>query len=177
MDMLIQIPEDASDGVFTVHDLLQLPETDRYQLELHEGVIRVVPPPKPGHNDVQLDLAFYFRARGRKAYTEMGVKFNDHSYRIPDVTVLRPGRTATAETVQSPDIVDLLVEVVSPTSVEEDRLVKAKVYADAGIPEYWRVERAATGYVVVQGRLHDGHYVPVGEVALEELLAGGGGLG
>jgi Uma2 family endonuclease len=177
MDVLIHIPEAGSSaGFFTVKDLMALPETDQYQLELHEGVIRVVPPANPEHNAAQLDLVIHFRALGRKVYTEMGIQLNDRSYRVPDVSVLRPDRTVTSETLQSPDIVEVVVEVVSPTSVDEDRLIKAKVYADACIPEYWRVERTTVGRVVVQSHLRDGRYVTVREVPLDELLAGGGGL-
>lgn len=176
MDMLIQIPDDPSSGLFTVKDMLELPETDQYQLELHEGVIRVVPPANPEHNAVQLDLVVYFRGLGRKVYTEMGIKFNDRSYRIPDVSVLRPGMTVSSETLQSPEIIDLLIEVVSPSSVDEDGLVKAKVYADARIPNYWRVESTAAGYVVRQSSLQSDRYVAVREVPLDELVAGGGGL-
>jgi Uma2 family endonuclease len=36
----------------------------------------------------------------------------------------------------------LAVEVVSPSSVSMDRLLKPARYAEAGIPSYWRVEGA-----------------------------------
>jgi Uma2 family endonuclease len=39
----------------------------------------------------------------------------------------------------------LVVEVVSPGSTTHDRFTKPVLYADAGIPTYWRVERGAAG--------------------------------
>ncbi|MEU2512559.1 Uma2 family endonuclease [Streptomyces syringium] len=39
------------------------------------------------------------------------------------------------------DKVKLAVEVVSPGSTSEDRVRKPALYAEAGIPYYWRVER------------------------------------
>jgi Uma2 family endonuclease len=62
---------------------------------------------------------------------------------------------------------------VSPTSVDEDTIVKPKAYARAGIPEYWRVERTSGRYVVVMHRLQDDQYVQTGAVPLDELLAEG----
>ena len=165
------------DGLLTVDDVLALPETDQYRLELHEGAIRVVPPANPEHQAVQLELAIYFRGLGRKVYPNIGIQIDEFGYRIPDLAVLRKGRTVTTAVLQSPDLFDLIVEVVSPGSVDEDRLLKSKVYAQAGIPEYWRVENTAAGRVVVQSRLQGERYRQFGEVALVELLAGGGGLG
>src|SRR5690349_3995904 len=43
-------------------------------------------------------------------------------------------------TFYSPDQVLLVVEVVSPESAHRDRTVKLRKYAEAGIPNYWRVE-------------------------------------
>lgn len=175
--MDIQIPRiHLPDGLLTVDDVLALPETDQYRLELHEGAIRVVPPANPEHQAVQLELAIYLRGLGCKVYLNIGVKIDEIGYRIPDIAVLKKGRVVTTEVLQSPDLFDLVVEVVSPGSVDEDRLLKSKVYADAGIPEYWRVENTATGRVVIQSRLKGEHYVQVGKAALEELLAGDGGL-
>ncbi|MEV4511321.1 Uma2 family endonuclease [Dactylosporangium sp. NPDC049525] len=177
IDMDIAIPGiHLPDGLFTVDDVLALPETDQYRLELHEGVIRVVPPANPERQEVQLELAIYLRGLGRKVYTTIGIQIDQRSYRIPDIAVLRQGEAVTTDVLQSPDLFDLIIEVVSPGSVDEDRLLKSKVYADAGIPEYWRVENTAVGRVVVQSHLEGGHYRQVSQVALEKLLAGGGGL-
>jgi Uma2 family endonuclease len=41
-----------------------------------------------------------------------------------------------------------VVEVVSPSTTAIDRAVKPAMYADAGIPVYWRVELQGTPKVV-----------------------------
>ena len=35
----------------------------------------------------------------------------------------------------------ILIEVVSLSTQAQDRILKPLHYADAGVPEYWRVER------------------------------------
>jgi len=177
IDVYIEIPGmHLPDGLLTVDDVLALPETDQYRLELHEGAIRVVPPANPEHQAVQFELAVHLRGLGCKGYNNIGVQIDEHSYRVPDIVVVKKGRAVTTAVLQSPDLFDLIVEVVSPGSVDEDRGLKSTIYAKAGIPEYWRVENTATGRVVVQSRLEGDHYVQAGRIALVDLLAGGGGL-
>jgi Uma2 family endonuclease len=59
----------------------------------------------------------------------------------PDVIVIQagadPGPDRTA--YQAADVV-LAVEVVSPDSEERDRKRKPQLYAEAGVPHFWRVE-------------------------------------
>jgi Uma2 family endonuclease len=45
-----------------------------------------------------------------------------------------------SRTFYTPDETLLVVEVVSPESAHRDRNVKLRKYAEAGIPNYWRVE-------------------------------------
>jgi hypothetical protein len=51
-----------------------------------------------------------------------------------------------------------LVEVVSPSAVLMDRVVKPVMYAEAGIPVYWRVELQGTPKIVACS-LSRGRYV------------------
>jgi Uma2 family endonuclease len=43
---------------------------------------------------------------------------------------------------------DLVMEVVSPGTRRVDAVIKAKEYAEAGIPEYWLVDPEAEAVVV-----------------------------
>ena len=63
--------------------------------------------------------------------------------REPDVFVLRPGVRFAGQRFPGVDKVLLAVEVVSPSrkSVRRDRVTKRAEYAEAGIPEYWIVDR------------------------------------
>lgn len=178
MDMLVEIPEGGrSDGLLTVDDVLRMSPSRGYRFELHEGVLRMMPPPAWGHQKIASRLERYFEDSGREACQGNGIRFNDTNYRVPDVLVLKPGVAVDEDrSVHHPELFEIVVEVVSPGSADEDHLIKSKIYASAGIQEYWLVERRPQGYVVLFGRLQGAAYVWDGETDLEELLAGGGGL-
>lgn len=65
-----------------------------------------------------------------------------------------------------PHEVALAIEVVSPTSVTMDRVTKTDLYAQAGIPFYWRVETLREIVVHVQRLDADACvYRPAGQFA------------
>jgi Uma2 family endonuclease len=67
-----------------------------------------------------------------------GIAFAPHDYQKPDLMVI--SRTALDRRLASPVDVLLAVEVVSPGSLTDDRLVKPAQYAAAGVRHYWRLE-------------------------------------
>jgi Uma2 family endonuclease len=67
------------------------------------------------------------------------VALDRHNYREPDLVVVR--KEALGVLLARPRDVLLAVEVMSPSSVTDDRLTKPAQYARAGIPHYWRLER------------------------------------
>ena len=60
----------------------------------------------------------------------------------PDLAVTREDTTAYADRHPGPEDLALVVEV-SDTTLRTDLIVKARLYARAGIPEYWTVDLAA----------------------------------
>ena len=63
---------------------------------------------------------------------------------------------------------DLLIEVVSPTHPERDRIVKRDLYAENGVPEYWVVEPDMRAVQVF--RLEGSAYRPAGWFTAESAL-------
>lgn len=57
---------------------------------------------------------------------------------------------------------------MSPRSVTNDRITKPAVYARAGIPHFWRIERDADGITVLVHRLVGEVYTEVGVFRDEE---------
>ena len=73
----------------------------------------------------------------------------------PDIIVV-PSASVGEKRLSGPAL--LVVEIVSPGSVTNDRVTKREVYAAAGVPAYWIIDPRS--FHVLALRLVDGAYVP-----------------
>jgi Uma2 family endonuclease len=129
----------APDGPWTEPDLHLFPQ-DGHRYEIVDGSLHVGPPPGPEHESVVRALVTLLRGAAPGGWwvcSRLGVEIGGSNV-VPDVTVLRPYSSGAVWT--DPDDVALVVEVETPTSRRFDRLLKPALYADAGIPSYWRVD-------------------------------------
>ncbi|WP_155374013.1 Uma2 family endonuclease [Catellatospora vulcania] len=125
---------------YTVADLHTLPEVGpRY--ELLDGSIVMSPSATSAHNMIARWIAQLIEdadpGDGYVVSTDQSVAIDDHNEPRPDIVVL-----PAAHIDDSPfpvDGVQLVVEVVSPTSALRDTEVKRVLYARAGVPFYWVV--------------------------------------
>jgi Uma2 family endonuclease len=161
---------------WTAEELERLPNDFRY--EVHEGNLVVMAAAmRPWHADAQYRVMHLLRRHGRKAYQEQGVILGPDDIRTCDVAVFREEPEGDSAYHPASAFV-LLVEVVSKSSRREDREIKPRLYAEAGVPEYWRVEqeRDSRDGIVFQYRLVDtadklGVYRETRVVALSTLEA------
>ena len=152
----------APAGAWAEPDLHLFPQ-DGQCYEILDGSLHVTPPAGDGHDEVVRAVVTTLRGAAPEGWwvcARLGVATGTSNL-IPDVTVLRP-RSSGAVWCDPADVA-LVVEVESPHSRRYDRLLKPSVYAEAGIPHYWRVEDGPT--VRVYG-LTDGAY------ALDRTVAG-----
>jgi Uma2 family endonuclease len=123
---------------WTVDDL---PEDVDFRYELVDGSLLVSPPPRLGHQDVSTQLVLKLSPLLDQSWRcggPVGVYFDLRNYREPDVAIYR--RSALrGERLFVRDVL-LAVEVMSPSSVKNDRITKPVQYAAAGIPHFWRLE-------------------------------------
>jgi Uma2 family endonuclease len=158
---------------WTFEDLLDTPDDGR-RWEIVDGSLHVSPSPTLDHQLVSFRLAQWLSAAAPDGYVAVGpvnLVCGD-SVLEPDVNVVRyeVGRGRVLKV--PPGDVLLAVEVVSPSSRRMDRWTKPSIFAEAGIPAYWRVELDGpdTPVVAVHG-LVDGGYSEVATVrAGEERL-------
>ena len=130
---------------WTVADLADMPD-DGQRYEVIDGELFVTPAPSLRHQDAVLALATRLRpyvmreSVGHLVVAPADVTFSPRSGVQPDLFVTqlvngkRPGKSS--------DIRGLLlaVEVLSPSSVRADRVVKRSLYRDEGVTEYWVVD-------------------------------------
>ena len=127
----------TAQSYFGLLDAGILSENDR--VELLEGVIVAMSPHNPRHAAaVSRAMDVFIAAVGTRAAVrvQLSLPLGSHSVPEPDLAVV-PGRTADYDTVH-PTTALLIVEVAD-SSLVQDRLTKAPIYAAAGVPEYWIV--------------------------------------
>jgi len=141
--MAITVPQHVPVHPLTVDDYHRMIEAGVFgeddRVELLEGVLVEMRPISPEHARVVARLTVHFAA-AMVAGTAIArvqsplTRRDDRSEPEPDLLVV-----ATEPVVGHPETALLAVEV-AVTSHAVDRLQKARVYARAGIPEYWVVD-------------------------------------
>jgi Uma2 family endonuclease len=152
-------------GGWTTDDLDRLPE-DGHRYELIDGALIVSPSPTSRHQKLASRIEDALEATCPDDWVVIQgveVRISRRRSLTPDVLVVTAGADAREPSTFHPHEVLLAVEIVSPSSVTMDRVAKPALYAQAGIPYYWRVESDA-GIVVHTHRLEPDAevYVPTG---------------
>ncbi|HLL69604.1 MAG TPA: Uma2 family endonuclease [Micromonosporaceae bacterium] len=127
---------------YTLDDILAVPD-DAPRVELVDGVMGVVPSPTFGHQSIGFLLCGWLRAHCPPQLTAsiaLGVAVDANNSCEPDV-LLHRADTALDRHFLLPSDVTIVVEIVSPSTRRRDRMEKPAVYADAGIPYFWRIEQ------------------------------------
>jgi Uma2 family endonuclease len=109
------------------------------RVELLEGVIVASPPSAPPHaQGVRRVERILSQVLGQDIVLSSQLPFHAGTWSVPepDVAVL-PGRFEDYET-SHPTSASLVVEV-SLSSLAQDRLTKSRIYAAAGVKDYWIV--------------------------------------
>ena len=117
-----------------------LTEDDR--VELLHGAITVMSPIGSQHSAVVRFLISFFSAHvGTRAIVDVQnpIAIGDANEPQPDLTILRPSEDYYRKEHPGPANVLLLIEVAD-TSLELDRGEKLRLYAEAGIREYWIID-------------------------------------
>lgn len=132
MTAALHLPEKQD---WTVDDLTGLPEDLRY--ELIDGRL-ILPSPTGVHQILGVEVVLALRAGCPAGYVpapDLSLKINYRNEPRPDVVVI-----SLAHVGRSPAPVEgalLAVEIISPDSHFRDMYAKAKVYAAAGVQNYW----------------------------------------
>jgi Uma2 family endonuclease len=124
-------------------DLAHTPD-DGNRYEILEGNLLVTPALAPLHQRIskrlQRHLEAYFEARsiGEVFNAPLDVMLTVHDVVEPDLVVVSDPKQVTTRAVEGAPL--LVVEILSPSTRERDRTVKARRYAEVGIAHYWIVD-------------------------------------
>jgi len=138
--------EQPPDKVWTYDDLEQF-ESDGRKYEIFDGELVVSPAPNVDHQRVigrlhiLVHAALHVPRIAEVLLSPFDVILSPTRVFQPDLLAVRWGRRRDAlakrGAIAPPDLV---IEVLSPTKPEHDRVRKRRVYARNGIPEYWIVD-------------------------------------
>ncbi|HTR97878.1 MAG TPA: Uma2 family endonuclease [Candidatus Acidoferrales bacterium] len=177
----------AANSRYTWDDFVALDEDDLR--ELIDGELVEVEVPTDSHEYIvgRLVTALTNWADaghgGRALVSGYKVRISDRRGVMPDVQFFRAGNDASKR--QQKGLVegrpDLVVEVMSPSSIRYDRLKKLQWYAQLGVPEYWLVNPEAQMlerlvlregvYAIVESLAGDDAFRPASFDGLEIPLA------
>jgi len=163
-------------GPWTVADLDALPDLG-HRYEIHEGKLVMIPVAGRWHSRTMRLLTNVLEAAGMPAEMRVGVRKSDHSMRVADVAIFHTMPTELNRALWAPEELATVIEIVSEVSLDDDRFLKPRWYAMAGIPEFWRVEQGEHDEAVIYqyklARTTDGvaAYVETGITTLEKLEA------
>lgn len=146
-----------------------LSEGDR--VELIDGEVVAMTPIGPRHNAaVNRGTRALVLAAGSDAVVQPqgSVRLDFYDEPQPDLVLLRP-RTDYASHLPGPADILLIVEIAD-SSLEYDRDLKSRIYATAGIPEYW-VSDVGAERLFCYSRPVDGRYDTVVERRRGETVA------
>jgi Uma2 family endonuclease len=167
-------PTMPAPGQWAYEDFLRLPDDGR-RYEIIEGVLYGANAPNADHQFVvteasrQIGNFVIERKLGRILVAPFEVHLAERSRPVqPDLLFVRAERWPTGPVAFFSGAPELIVEVVSPSSIRTDRVVKFTAYESAGVLEYW-IANPTTRTVEVY-TLSNGEYALLGEYTGDERL-------
>lgn len=161
----------------TIAEFLDLPDTElREKMELDDGELYIMPRPRFVHQFLVMRIVLYI-ANYLDSFAEPPASVHIDPVTIfarepryvlvPDAAIIltgQPGRIAGGYFEGVPDIV---VEVLS-SDRNRDLIRKRRIYADAGVSEYWIFDPENDTTLLLE--LRDGDYVSRGLLTADDTL-------
>jgi Uma2 family endonuclease len=154
----------ATTHPLTFEDLLETPD-DGNRYEILDGELIVSPAPSRIHQEFlgRLYRLVYehgeAKGLGKVYFAPVDVRLFPHDIVQPDLIFIRADRLHIYRDNPVEGAPDLVVEVISPTSRVRDIMRKSRLYAAAGVPEYWLPDPAERRFLMRV--LRDGQYEDV----------------
>jgi Uma2 family endonuclease len=132
----------ATRVILTYLDYAALPDDGR-RYEVHEGELAVTPAPGPVHQELIGNLFALLHAHvkdrrlGKVFLSPIDCVLDDTTVVQPDLLYVEARRLSIVSRrgIEGPP--DLVVEVLSPSTLQIDRTVKLQLYGRHGVPHYW----------------------------------------
>lgn len=161
-------------GQWTYADYQNLPD-DGKRYEIIKGVLFVANAPNMDHQytviEIAAELRNFVKARklGRVFIAPCEVHLSEESKPVqPDIFFIQQTRLPKRRAPFFEGAPDLVVEVISPSSIRLDRVIKFTEYEQVGVAEYWIVDPLAR--IVEVYVFSHGEYGLLGTFKGEDLI-------
>jgi Uma2 family endonuclease len=147
---------------------------DGFRHEVINGDHYMNPAPSTYHQTVSKRLQYQLyqqielRDLGLLFDAPIDIQLSENDIVQPDLVVLLNAKKSIITPTKIKGVPDLLVEIISPSSLENDRVLKKSIYQRMGVAEYWIVdpfEHTVDQLVLVNGvyksRPHTDQLCPV----------------
>lgn len=168
-----EVRELALRRLLTAEDLAALPD-DGNRYEIIGGQLIVSPSLTYRHQRVSmklgnvLDTYLTNKGIGEIVAAPMDVLLSSNDVVQPDLLVVLNDRSSIVQQGKVIGAPDLVIEILSPSSIEADFLRKSKLYERSGVREYWLVN--PEGETVSVRALDGDRYVIAGEYSRGDTL-------
>lgn len=140
---------------------------DGFRHEIIDGDHYMSPAPSTKHQRVSSNLHFQLYSqikipkRGAVFAAPTDVELADHDIVQPDLVVVMDAQKEIITTKKILGVPNLVVEILSPSNPDHDRVLKFEMFARTGVPEYWIID--AESEILEQWILDDGNYRLLGQ--------------
>jgi len=132
--------------LLTYDDYLTFPDSDGIRKEIIEGELFMSPAPAMKHQSISkkifriLDAHIIKNNLGEVWYAPCDVIFSNINIMQPDIFYISNENLEILTELNIKGAPDLIVEILSPSTIENDRIFKKLVYEKFGVQEYWIVD-------------------------------------
>jgi Uma2 family endonuclease len=147
----MRVHDKPSTFPLTYDDYALLPQ-DRNRYEILEGELYMTPSPTPLHQYALIQLAWILMSHvnpgklGQIFVAPLDVLLSEFNVLQPDILLLHRSKIPAPRAKNLQVVPDLVVEILSPTSIEQDRIHKKRIYARHGVSHYWIVDPEARAF-------------------------------
>jgi Uma2 family endonuclease len=175
-------PDTSSNGQHcTYHDLCELEAEEGYFYELLEGIIVKRASPLPEHQRivrrllVALDRYCAEHSAGEVFSAPLDVVLDEYNVPQPDIFFIAAERNNIVRREGIFGAPDMVVEILSPSSIRRDRVQKMKLYHRFGVREFWLVDPNNTSvevYVFTESGYELAEFAAENGVVQSSVLSG-----
>ncbi len=114
--------------------------------EIIDGEHYVNPTTSTYHQTVSRRIQFELytqielRKLGQVFNAPVDLQLGNHNIVQPDIVVVLTENQHIITPTKIKGIPDMIIEILSPSSIENDQILKRRIYDSAGVPEYWIVD-------------------------------------